>query len=200
VFDSIAPHLGPIGQFLVGLTAFLGLAATGWKAIRSAKREIIEATSACMQRIIAASLKREAQRHQPHEFYTLDVEFEQGHRMAVPMFPGIRMLVSENIEMAVLDHTKEQTELGLWCDGYGTLPKHRHSENCERIVIERGTVTHLESGTVYRAGETWVIKPGEWHSAFFHDCYCRVIHRPPLLTAAVRPVNLDAMPAVFPET
>ncbi len=198
--DDYLSHLGPIGQFLVGFSAFVTCAIGFWKFARSVRRGTIEAISSHMQRIIAQDLKREATRHDPSDYYTLDVEFEGGHRMAVPMFDGVRMLISENIEMAVLDHTKDQTELGLWCAGMGSLPRHCHSGNCERIIIERGTCTHLETGTVYRARETWVIKPGEWHSAFFQDCYCRVIHRPPLPTASVRPLNLDAMAKVFPET
>lgn len=203
MFNLLFEHLGPIGQFLAGLAAFLTVGCTfvawAWHWLRNVRADVIEATTGCMQRIIKASLLREASKRDPGEYYTLDIEFEGGHRMAVPMFLGVRVLVSENIEMAVNDHTREQTELGLWCEGFGALKKHRHGENCERILVERGTVTCVETGVVYRAGETWVIEPGQWHSAVFQDCYCRVIHRPPLPTATVRPVNLDAMGSVFPE-
>ncbi len=199
-------HLGPLGQFLGGLgglAAFLGAVATVWKFViqkwaSKTKTELIEATSYHMQSIIRASLEREALRHAPADYYTLDIEFEGGLKMAVPMFSGTRMLVSENIEMAVQDHNADHTELGLWCDGFGAMKKHFHAGNCETVHVERGTVTHVESGHVYRAGDTWVIEPGEWHRAVFQDCYCRIIHRPPLLTGAVRPVNLGDMPRVFP--
>lgn len=201
--EQIIPHLGPLGQFLVGatgaLTAGIGVLVWAWKWVRSAKRELIEATTGCMQRIIRASLEREASKREPHDYYTLDIEFEGGHRMAVPMFPGTRMLVSENVEMAVQDHNSEYTEIGLWCEGFGALKKHRHAETCERVHVERGTVTCVETGVVYRQGETWVIEPGAWHSAVFQDCYCRIIHRPPLPTAAIRPVDLSCMGKVFPE-
>lgn len=196
-------HLHPIGQFLGDIAPFLtvagGFTLWAWRLIRGMRREMVEATTGCMQRLIKASLLREAARRDPKDYYTLDIEFEGGHRMAVPMFLGYRVLVAENVEMAVNDHTDEQTELGLWCDGFGALKKHRHSETCERIHVERGQVTCIETGVIYRAGETWVIEPGSWHSAIFQDCYCRIIHRPPLPTAAVRPVNLDSMAAVFPE-
>lgn len=200
MLDLTLDHLGPIGQFLVGLAAFLG--ATG-AMLRHARRmvahDVIEATSNCMQKIIRTQLEREAGKADAADYYTLDIQFQGGHRMAVPMFPGKRMLVSENVEMAVQDHGKEQTELGLWCVGFGAVPAHCHQENCETIHIERGTVTHLETGRIYRAGETWLIEPGTWHSALFADCYCRIIHRPPLPTAAVRPADLSAMEKVFPE-
>lgn len=196
-------QLAPIGQFLGDIAPFLtvagGFTLWAWRLIRGMRREMVEATTGCMQRLIKASLLREAARRDPKDYYTLDIEFEGGHRMAVPMFLGYRVLVAENVEMAVNDHTAEQTELGLWCDGFGALKKHRHSETCERIHVERGTVTCMETGVIYRAGETWVIEPGSWHSAVFQDCYCRIIHRPPLPTAATRPVNLDAMATVFPE-
>lgn len=202
MLSDILTHLGPIGQFLVGITGALtaGVGALIWiyRWVRSAKRELIEATTGCMQKIIRATMEREASKREPHEFYTLDIEFEGGHHMAVPMFPGLRVLVSENISMAVQDHNHEYTELGLWCNGFGALTKHRHTDTCERIHVERGTVTCFETGVIYRAGETWVIEPGAWHSAIFADCYCRIIHRPPLPTAAVRPVDLESMPKVFP--
>lgn len=200
---DIINHLGPLGQFLAGLAAFLTVGGTAlvwvWKWIKGAKKELIEATSHCMQRIIRQSLEREAAKRDPNEFYTLDIEFEGGHKMAVPMFPGCRMIVSENIEMAVQDHNKDRTELGLWCNGMGTLIRHKHADNCETIHIERGHVLHVEESRTYGPGETWVIEPGQWHSAVFQNCYCRVIHRPPLTAASVRPVDLEAMDKVFPD-
>lgn len=196
-------HLGPIGQFLAGLATFLtmagGFTLWAWSTLKKLKHEVIEATSAYIYRIIRAALEREAARHNPSSYYTLEIAFEGGHVMAVPMFPGVRMLIAENVEMAVNDHNKDGTELGLWCDGIGSLVRHRHMESCETVHVERGAVTCLETGAIYRAGDTWHIPQGEWHSVTFHDCYCRIIHRPPLQTAAARPMNLDAIPAVFPE-
>jgi quercetin dioxygenase-like cupin family protein len=196
MITEILSHLGPAGQFMTGLTAVAGI----WKVVKNAsKRGAIEATSHYMQQMIADQLLRESERHSPYDYHTLDIEFPNGHRMAVPMFHGVKVLVSENIQMAVQDHSTDLTEMGLWCDGYGTFPTHRHSDNCETIYIERGTVTHLESGMIYRAGDVWRVEPGEWHSATFNNCYCRIIHRPPLLSAAVRPINLEAMEKVFPK-
>ncbi len=195
---DILPHLGPLGQFLGGTAAFLGIMAGAWKFLRTLRKDVVTAVSYHMQKLIADNLIREAARHDPSDYYTLDIEFEGGLKMAVPMFDGKRMLVSENIEMAVQDHNAEYTELGLWCDGFGAMKKHYHAGNCETVMVERGTVTHVESGRVYRQHEVWVIEPGEWHSAVFQDCYCRIIHRPPLLNGAMRPVNLGDMPKVFP--
>jgi len=203
MISALMQHIGAMGQFLVGITAFLtmagGFTLWAWSMLRKIKREVIEATSAHIFRIIRTALEREAGRHDPSEYYTLEIAFEGGHVMAVPMFNGTRMLIAENVEMAVSDHTKTQTELGLWCEGIGSLVRHRHMESCETVHVERGTVTCLETGVIYRAGDVWHIEQGEWHSATFHDCYCRIIHRPPLLTAAVRPMNLQAIPNVFPE-
>lgn len=192
------PNLEPLNVFLVSLTVLGGTLAGIWKWMNTFKKDMIIANSATMQRMIRVALERQSYKTAAEDYYTMEIEFDGGHKMAVPMFYGHRMLVSENVEMAVQDHAREYTELGLWCHGFGTLPRHRHLEACETIHVERGTITHYESGRIYRAGETWSIEPGDWHSAIFHDCYCRVIHRPPLLTAAVRPVDLTAMPKVFP--
>lgn len=189
-------------KFLIAVLTFLVTAGGAFVAflkwLRAWRDTMVRATTGYMQQLIKRTLEREALKRDPSEFWTLGIEFEGGHKMAVPMFPGFRVMVAENIEMAVQDHGKDQTELGLWCEGFGTLKRHCHSDNCETVHVERGTVTHLETGRVYRKGETWTIEQGEWHSALFADCYCRVIHRPPLPSAAVRPVNLDAMKSVFP--
>ena len=200
--ETILSSLGPLGQFLAGLAVFLTAAGTFilslWKWLRGVRRDMVEATTAAMQRMIKESLLHCVSRLDPASYYTLDVHFAGGLTMAVPMIPFQELLVSENIRMAVIDHNATQTTLSLRCKGPGHLPPHHHETTCETIEVRSGYVTHLETGRRYGPGETWVIEQGEIHSAFFENCTCLVIHRPPLPTAAVRPVDLDAMEKAFP--
>ena len=196
-------NLGPLGQFLVGLaetaTVVGAFALWLWKWLRWLRRDMMEATTSAMQRMIKDALLHSVSRLDPASYYTLDVHFAGGLTLAVPMIPFQELLVSENIRMAVIDHNATQTTLSLRCKGPGHLPPHHHETTCE-TEVRSGYVTHLEACRRYGPGETWVIEQGEIHSAFFENCTCFVIHRPPLPTAAVRPVDLDAMEKAFPTT
>ncbi len=191
-------HLGPIGTFLTGLaaclTAGLPLAILLRKWLHHAAA-ITEATTAQIQGLLASQLIEAAAAAHPDSYLTLDVHFKNGLSIAVPMFPFREMMISENIRMAVIDHTSEVTTLTLRCKGYGHLPPHHHASTCEIIEVRSGYVTHLESGRRYGPGETWVIPQGEIHSAYFQNCLLIITHRPALPTASQRPVNLGSVAA-----
>ena len=193
MLNTFFQNLGTIGTFLGGVAAILAIIG-GPKLLSIFRREVIKVNTACMNRLIKQGLEHEASKWNPSDYYTLDIEFQSGHRLHVPMFPGRSMIVQENVEMCVNDHSEEFTELGLRCTGIGNIDKHRHATNIEVIHVERGTVTCLETGNIYRAGDIWTIEPGEWHSATFQHCYCRVIHKPCLPTAADSPMDLKAIP------
>lgn len=200
---SLLNSLGPIGQFLAGLAAFLGVTSGFFLWLRRwlthASTHITQATSAQIQCFIAEQLSEAAAAADPASFYTLDVNLENGLTMAVPMFPFREMIVSENIRMAVIHHSGESTTLLLRCPGVGHLQRHFHASTCETIEVRSGHVTHIETGRRYGPGETWIIPQGEIHSALFENCCLLIVHKPPLPTAAQVPVNLAAMRAVFPE-
>lgn len=197
--NDIIHHLGPIGTFLAGASAFLlGVVWPSFQYLRKIKKECVEATTAHMQALIARNLMDQAARHDPDDFFTLQVAFDSGLTLAVPMFPFTEVLVSENIRMAVLCHDRETTTVQLRCVGFGHLPRHSHADTCETVEIRSGVVTHLETGRQYRAGEVWVVPPGEMHSATFHDAVVLLTYKPPLPTAARQPVDLQNMRRIFP--
>jgi hypothetical protein len=189
--------IGPLGQFLGGLAAFLTVAfalfAWVWKWVGGAKREIIEATTASMNRLIASNMLDACAGYPPEDYYTLDVNWEGGLSLMVPMFPFRELLVSENIRMCVINHDAEGTTMSLRCKGFGHFPRHHHATTCETIEVRTGHITHLETGRKYGPGEVWFIPPGEVHSAVLDNCSLIVVHRPPLPTAAIRPVDLSSM-------
>jgi quercetin dioxygenase-like cupin family protein len=116
------------------------------------------------------------------------------------MIPNEVVMISENLEISVIDHSGEATTLALRAKGHAFLPPHWHANTSELIEVRKGTITHLELGTVYKAGSAWFIPVGEPHSAVFSsDCFALVTHRPTLPTAKERPVNLDRIEEAFRE-
>lgn len=187
---------------LLSLLTTSGLAA--WmvsamkKALAKSQENLIEAaTTAGIQAVIKRNLESRCEDENPANYLTLDVHFSNGFCLLVPMFRG-GALVAENITMRVVRHGAGCTALDLQCHGFGHLPPHFHASTCETIEVREGVVTHLETGTIYRAGATWVIPAGEVHSATFQNAWCIVTHRPALPSGAQRPANLSAMPDVFP--
>lgn len=205
---AIIEHIDPWVKFI---TAAISLVVTLSGAIgafvlwlrkwgKRTRQEIVQAaTTAGIQAAVKQHLEALAEKEDPNNYFTLDVHFDGGLCLAVPMFKGSGALVAENMVMRVARHGKDYTALDLQCHGFGHLPKHHHASTCETIEVKEGIVTHLETGRIYRAGETWVIPAGEVHSATFQDCWCIVTHRPALPTAHERPMNLDAMERVFPK-
>ena len=191
-------YLPYLGTTLSGVAATLGVLIPILRSLKKTKSEI-EATTASMQRVVANALQAAADREDPEKYFTLSVVFESGLSMAVPMFQLQEMYISENIKMAVIDNTPETTTVLLRCNGFGHLPKHRHNDTCETVEVRSGVVTHLETGTQYRAGDRWVIPPGEIHSATFQDCVLLLTYRPPLPTAKAQPADLSALHKVYPK-
>jgi quercetin dioxygenase-like cupin family protein len=199
--------LSDIGTLLGGLAAILGLSWTVGcilakkiaKGIcKASETRIIAATTEQMQKFIASQMTDLISNRDPKSYYTLDLNFPTGESLKVPMIPGLPVQVLENILVTVTSHTKRETVATLVCKGFGHIPLHAHLAHTETVLVISGTMTCMQSGRIYREGESWEITEGEFHGAHFADCVLVIRYHPPLLTAAERPVNLTAMGDVFP--
>jgi len=185
--------LGELGAFFGGIAALITILWTIGLSI--AKKWIHRGIATTMNEMVQARLLKTAAAHDPASYYTLDVVFSNGDALAVPMFPFAEVMIADHLWISVIDHDTDETTLQIRSTGYTMISPHRHDHTTEVIEVKRGWVTHLETGHIYRSGETWNIAQGEVHSATFSDnfkAYCR--HRPPLPTAKERPVNLDGFP------
>ena len=191
------------GQLLGGSAAMLAAlwAVAIWIAARVCRKrtdEIISATTGAIQKFIAGQMASAILGRDPKAYYTLDLLFEGGDSLRVPMIPGCPLTVLENISITVTAHCKKQTIATLVCKGFGHIPSHAHASHHEEVHVISGTMTDMLTGRIYREGETWSIPPNEFHSATFHDCVLILRYHPPLQTAHERPVDLSAMERVFP--
>ncbi len=208
IATAFIEHIDPWVKFITAVISFVVTAGgaislfVGWfrRWAARTRMEILDAaTTAGIQAAIKQHLEGLAEKEDPSNYFTLDVHFEGGLMMAVPMFKGAGALVAENIIMRVARHGKDYTALDFQCHGFGHVPKHYHANTCETIQVMEGVVTDLLTGTIYRHGDTWTVPPGEIHAATFDNCWCIITHHPCLPTAKERPLDLDAMDQVFPK-
>ncbi len=184
-----------IGSGIIQICAVItGLWGVGMLLVKLWFSRVKRDVQSTVKQLLADELIRQCDGRDPKSYWTLDVHFEHGPSIAVPMFMFAEALIADQLHIAVIDHTEDETTLALWTQGFATLSPHSHHQSCERIIVERGYVTCMETGVRYTAGETWKIEQGVIHSAWFSENffgYCK--HRPALPTAAERPVNLSGL-------
>lgn len=200
--NHLLQNLGPWGQFLSGLSAILlvVIPLIRWVIIRPfrrAQKELSDATSSTIHRIVMTKWTEAVEKADPESYWTLDVAFEGDHHMRIPMFPYHCLTVAENVKMAVVAHGKDSTVASLLCDGFGYLHPHCHPTTCETLEVKQGTVTHLETGRIYRAGDIWHIPAGEMHSATMQDAFVLITYKPPLKTAKESPPEFSRFQEAF---
>ena len=187
--------LSGIGALLVGVSALL--TAVGGVGVMILKRSIAKTGRDVEVRIddlVANHLEGQLIDRELDSYYTLDISFENGVEIIVPMIPLAEITVAKNLHLFVSDHNGDETTIQLRSTGFASLPPHHHSNSIETIEVRRGTVTHLETGHIYRHGDMWEVAINEVHSAVFSDNFLAfIVHRPALPTAKQRPVNLEAL-------
>ena len=195
-FADIGSLLGGCATLLASLWAIaIWIAA---RVCRKRTEEIIAATTGAIQKFIASQMDGLIANRDPKSYYTLDLLFPGGESLRVPMIPGVPVMALENVGITVTSHNVRETIATLVCKGFGHIPSHAHAHHHETVRVISGTMTCLETGTIYREGDVWEIIPGEFHSATFQDCVLVLRYHPPLFSAHDRPVDLSAMAKVFP--
>lgn len=197
--EYILKHSGIILGYAAAITTpIVGVCSWIFKHITDKQTDkLIEANSNSVQKLISKQLIKAIDGLDPDDYYTLDLKFPDGNFLHVPMIPNVPLSFLENVSMTVISHTKYATRLSLVCNGFGNLPEHCHELTSEEIRIEEGYMTCLKSGRRYSQGEVWKLPPGEFHGAMMHDCVAIITHRPPLMKASQRPVNILAMENIF---
>lgn len=134
----------------------------------------------------------------PDTYYTHELCFPGGQKLFIPIIPGIPLPVLENITLQFISHGPNETIISMKCEGHGHIGKHSHGVTIEEIHVMAGVMTDLQTGTMYREGDVWVISPDSEHTATFTDCVAIIILRPPLPKASERSANLEAMSTIYP--
>jgi|TARA_R110002110_G_scaffold5141_2_gene26440 quercetin dioxygenase-like cupin family protein len=184
---ALGGFFGGLGVLLTALTTITILA---FKRVIKTAQEV----ETRIDGLIASHLESQLANRDPSRYYTLDITFKNGTTLVVPMIPLVEVTFAKNLHAFVADHNEQETTIQIRSTGFAALPPHSHAHSCETIEIRRGSVTHLETGHVYIAGDIWSIGIGEVHSAVFSGNFLGLItHRPKLPTAKTRPVDLAGL-------
>ena len=191
--------LGELGTFFGGLAAIIGILWTiGMFAFRRWFGRLSVSVNATVLRILKKNIEGQINGRDPESYDTHDIHFCNGISLAAPMIPNVDLTIAENLTISVANHDCECTTLNLKSSGSAYLPPHFHKGTSELIEVKSGTVTHIETGRVYRKDEIWFIPIGEPHSAVFSPGFFAYVScRPPLPTAKERPVDLVRMEEAF---
>jgi hypothetical protein len=170
----------------IGLWWKIGEESRKWKVrYDTSVRALLEATKQNILKLVGKS-------DQAH-IRTLDIRFEGGIYISLPVIIGVSYSPYPGLEMTGLRTNHDGTHYTLATQQPVTLVRHCHEEE-EGVEVVSGTMTDLDSGRVYRRGETWQIDPNKNHRVYFesHGLFLCTI-KPPLPLANDRPVNVDRL-------
>jgi quercetin dioxygenase-like cupin family protein len=193
------------GQLLSGMAAMLVALVAAMKFIqdRSEKRikrhqeATIHNTMRDVLRSLAAQTMRQIEGIPPEKIFSLDVRLRSGEQIHVPLLAKTWIQYLPSLSLMLIRSCKTETEMLMDVLEPAFLPWHSHTES-EAVTVIRGRMIDLQTGHIYGPGETWEIPAESWHRAQFDaGTLCRIIVRPPLETAATRPIDLSHMPSAF---
>jgi hypothetical protein len=183
------------------LTAFGGISAWIFRiSIKRHVKRVEEKIESTYQRAVVALTEANARRFQhipPERTYSFDVSTPAGKTFCFPLFLLEWIEYIPGLHLMLATHDDEQSEVLLIATIDAHLPLHMHSE-IEEIRVERGLMTDSQNGKAYMPGDVWTIPAGEPHSAWFQrGTRCSILLRPPLPTAAQRPIRTDGAHELF---
>lgn len=141
-----------------------------------------------VMRRVAEDLARNARHAGVDRCASLDVTFDDGKTIRLPLIPDGDHTILPGVRVRLLNQSPLSTEYQIKVDGNGELPWHRHHFE-EVVTVKQGTMEDEETGRVYGAGETWVIPPNVRHSVRFKNAVVSCSISPGLPT--VREAGMD---------
>lgn len=151
-------------------------------------------------RAIGSKIERQIARKDKSTYVTLDYRMDgQDGFLRVPLLYEEIVEPLQGLRLQLVDHDKERTKYSISTIGHHApvrLHWHYHEE-AEVIHVIEGTVTDVQTGRVYHAGEIWPIAPGIRHAADFFEAYALATVRPPLPYATIAPAMLSGIQCVY---
>ncbi len=137
---------------------------------------------------VAEDLARNAYQAGTDRCASLDVTFDDGKMIRLPLIPDGDFTIVPGVRIRLLRQDSHLTEYQIKVDGNGELPWHRHQSE-EIVTVKQGTMEDEDTGRIFGAGETWVIPPGHRHSVRFRNAIVCCQVKPGL--PSVREVGMD---------
>jgi len=184
------------------LMVVTGIFAALWpvlRKLRSLNRKIDTLADTSLKRALEMTRDnavKVAASADPSKVHTLDLRFPGDIYVSIGIIMGKSYSPFPGLEMTGLYSDRDSTHYSLATQQAVTLLRHHHEER-ETLTVVQGSATDLDSGRIYRTGESWDISPTVDHRVFFeaHSLFLVAI-RPPLPLASARPVNVEQLPRI----
>jgi hypothetical protein len=197
VVHQLIEHADQVGVGVASVITAVG--AVLWpilKRLRRLQAKVDRLTDTSIQGILAATQKNimaVAAVADQSKVFTLDIMFERGIYVSLPIIVGTTYSPWPGLEMTGIRSRRDATHYSLQTTQPVTLVRHSHEEH-ECVEVIDGSMTDLDSGKVFRAGEVWEIAPGLDHRVYFEAAGLYLVTiRPPLPHASERPINVDRL-------
>jgi anti-sigma factor ChrR (cupin superfamily) len=131
----------------------------------------------------------------------IDIEFlDRPAFLHVPVIRDEWLTVLPGVEIMGDEYRPDSTTYFLRVAQVAQIRQHRH-RGSESVRVISGTMTDLNTGITYRAGEVWTIPAGEPHSVQFHAPHgghgtVLITTRPALPSTTEQPLKLDDLAAL----
>lgn len=193
------------GPFLGGLAAILsiGFGILKWMIDRAEKRitkQQAENLDSWYFEQLKQMLQAAADKAGAAKTRVIDIHFVHPEiTLRIPLIRDLWLTVLPGCDIMGDTFAADKTTYFLRCDNTALIRPHRHSGS-EVVTVIHGIMTDLQTGTVYRPGETWRIPAGEVHSVHFEAPRDSPAHgiflievTPPLPDTAHTSLDLDGM-------
>jgi len=184
-------------QNIEGLAAAAGAVVLIWWKIHVESRKwkaIYDVSVAGILKSIRLNINSVVQKSEPDKIHTLGIQFEGGIYISIPVIIGTSYCPWPGLTLTGIRSTRDMTNYSLETSQATTLVRHQHDGYEERVTVVDGSMTDLDHGVVFHAGETWTIAPGSPHRVYFeaHGLFmCELV--PALPLAKDKPVNVDRL-------
>lgn len=164
------------------------------------KVQITEALDSWYFTKVKEALVSAADRAGPHKTRVIDIKFLNPVALVrLPVILDEWLTVLPGCDIMGDQFTGEHTTYFLRCENTARIRRHTH-EGAEAVLVVKGSMRDLHTGTVYQAGETWNIPAGIVHSVVFeapednssHGLFIITV-TPPLPTSAQVLLQLDGL-------
>lgn len=163
-------------------------------------KQIVAALDSWYFEKVKEALTSAADRAGPHKTRVIDIKFiATGELIRLPVIIDEWLTVLPGCEIMGDQFSGEQTVYFLRVENTARIRRHTH-EGAESVLVIKGSMRDLQTGTVYRAGDTWDIPAGIVHSVVFeapednssHGLFMITV-TPPLPTSAQVLLQLDGL-------
>jgi uncharacterized cupin superfamily protein len=191
--------IGYMGAFSGLVLTMLAIAKYGQAVITKRVTKIVNTARADVLHALGTNMERQFANIEKSTYVTLDYRMDGDTTcIRIPLHMAQVTECLQGMRLQLIEHSPAETIYSVSTIGHHApirLHWHYHEET-ETVTVIIGTVTDVQTGRIYRVGESWSISPGVRHIADI-DGYAVCTVRPPLPFASQHPICVNGIKSVY---